>query len=655
MARPTDTETSPIDAVHQDGSPDPDAIIAQLDRVLSSTDFVNSGRLCSFLKFIVEETLAGRASHLKEYVIGVDVYERGESFDPQTSSIVRVEAGRLRSRLEKYNAVDGRDDPIHISLPPGGYVPVFETNTIRSGGTMSSRIKTWLESKTAFGSKKFTAFLLILAVVIGIATLHFFSPHAPKKETGPPPISASSEQHNSVAILPLRNLSGDVNQDYFSDGITDALIAALAEKLRMRVISTRSVLAYKNADKPVASIAKELSVSHIVEGAVLRFGDKVRITAQLIEAKTDRHLWAETFERVITDPLAIQNDIVRRIVTSLVLKVADDAARAPTATPQLRPAAYEAQLKGRFFRNKMTEEGLRKGLQFFKEAIAKQPDYALAYSGMAACYCLLGGHGFELIKPSEALPVAKKAALEALSLNNSLAEPHAFLGIIRLKYEWDWKGAESEFRQSIALNPSYVQARLFYSYFLEAMGRKKEAIREAQEARAIDPLSLEANINLGWQNLQAGQLEEAHRHFERTAELSPDFWGVHWGIGHYHRRKGNFGAAIESFEKAINSGGGHALPLTGLGYTYAISGKPGKALEMVAKLNDLSQRSYVSPFNVATIYAGLDEKELVFAWLEKAFVHRSRSLAWLNVLPEFDKLRTDQRFKSLLRRVGLPG
>ncbi len=457
-----------------------------------------------------------------------------------------------------------------------------------------------------------------------------------------------------MAILPLRNLSDDIDQDYFSDGITEALITALAKRATIRVISTRSVLTYKNVDKSAATIARELGVSHIVEGAVLRIGGRVRITVQLVDIRKNQHLWAETFEREITDAMALQNDVVQQIVKSLSLKVAANGTHTPNAFPKLTRAAYEAQLKGRFFRNQMTENGLRKALLYFKEATEKQPDYGLAYSGMAACYCLLGGHGFELIKPSEALPVAKKAALEALSLNNSLAEPHAFLGIIRLKYDWDWKGAESEFQKSIALNPSYVQARLFYSYFLETMGRKKEAVDEAREARAIDPLSLAVNINLGWQYLQAGQLEQGRLQFEKTAELGPDFWGVHWGLGHYHLRKGEFAAAIKAFQKAIRSGGGHVLPLTGLGYVYAKSGKSDKALGVIAELNRISQKTYVSPVNVAAIYAGLGNNDDAFVWLEKAFVLRSRSLAWLNVLPEFDELRNDQRFNSLSRRIGLP-
>ena len=325
--------------------------------------------------------------------------------------------------------------------------------------------------------------MLIAAIAVGGVTLQLLFPQTRQQATISTSTDAPLEQAEAVAVLPLRNLSGDADQDYFSDGITDALITALAKKLRIRVISTRSVLAYRNVDMSIGSIAKELGVSHVVEGAIVKTGDRVRITAQLVEAKNDRHLWAETFERELDDVLELQGEVVHRIVASLVSGAISKDPGTAGATLNLTQAAYEAQLKGRFFRNKMTEDGLRKGLRFFQEAVEQQPNYGLAYSGMAACYCLLGGHGFELIKPSEALPAGKNAALAAMSLNNSLAEPHAFLGIIRLKYEWDWKGAESEFRRSIAINPSYAQARLFYSFYLEAMGRKDDAIREGCESR----------------------------------------------------------------------------------------------------------------------------------------------------------------------------
>ncbi len=243
----------------------------------------------------------------------------------------------------------------------------------------------------------------------------------------------------------------------------------------------------------------------------------------------------------------------------------------------------------------MTEDGFKKGIAYFEQAIESDSKFARAYAGIAMCYCLLGGHGFEIVRPSEGMPEAKRAVMMALALDDSLAEPHAFLGIVRHKYEWDWAGAEDAFKRSIELNAHYAQARLFYSFFLEAMGRQDEAIREAETARAIDPLSLGANVNLGWQYLRADRLDDALRQFNATAELNPDFWGVHWGMGHYHLRRSDFDAAIAAFQRSIAAGGGHTLPLTDLGYAYAVSGEAAAAQEILDDLKARRTQTYVSP------------------------------------------------------------
>ena len=637
--------------------PRPDDVGAQLDKILSSPDFAQSDRLQKFLRFVVEETLAGRANALKEYTIALEVFERDESFDPQTSSIVRVEASRLRSKLEKYNAIEGRDDSVRISLPPGSYVPTFQTaaratETVEGAGTPS--MATPQGAGRTFAPRQIVVLLAVVVVVLGVAALLVFDVIPLTPGTDQPPEANEPGQTYSIAVLPLRNLSGDADQDYFSDGLTDALIARIAKNPSMRVTSLTSVMGYKNVNRPIADIADELNVSHVIEGSVLRIGDKVRITAQLIEARTDRHLWAESYERNGADVLAIQNDVVRRIATSLLGQVASTTSADPADARSVDVAAHELYLRGLYFRRIMTEEGFKKGIAYFKKAVEKAPDYAEAYAGVASCYCLLGGHGFELVEPGEGMPAAKNAVLEALSLDNTLAEPHAFLGIIRLKYEWDWPGAETAFQRSIQLNPSYALVRLFYSFYLEAMGRPDEAILEAEQARALDPLSLQANLNLGWQYLRAGWLERARLVFQSTAELNPDFWGVHWGLGHYYRQKGDHGQAIAAFQRAVDSGGGYTLPLTDLGYTYAIAGQPAEARKLLDQLKALAEDSYVSPYNMATIHVGLGETDEAFAWLEKAFEKRSRSLAWLNVAKEYDGLRSDPRFQSLVKRVGLP-
>lgn len=628
-------------------------VATQLERILASSEFAQSARLQRFLRFIVEETLSGRGAALKEYAIALDVFERDASFDPQTSSIVRVEASRLRAKLDRYNAIEGRDDAVRIGLPPGGYVPTF-----RAAGRSQEPAALRPERAPLPGTGRWAGSRIAALLVLGIAVLGAaaflasdFVPFRPAPQSSPE--AARPAAGHALAVLPLRDLSADGTDDYFSDGMTDALITRLAKGGAVRVTSMTSALRYKNVDRPLSDVARELGVSHIIEGSVLRVGDKVRITVQLVEAETDRNLWADSYERNFADVLALQDEVVGRIVASLPGPVAPASGTPPATPPTIDPVAYEAHLKGRFFLSKMTEDGFRKGIAYFEEAIEKAPEFAPAHSGIATCYCLLGGHGFELVRPSEGMPAAKKAVLEALRLDDTLAEAHAFLGIIRLKYEWDWSGAEQALKRSVALDPSYAQARIFYSFFLEAMGRQEEAIREAEIAKTYDPLSLAANTNLGWQYLRAERLEQARQIFDGTAELDPGFWGVHWGLGQYYRRKGDFPKAIEEFQEAIAAGGGHAMPLSALGYTYAIAGQPAEAHGMLEKLTALAEETYVSPFNMAIIHAGLGEVDEAFAWLEKGYEDRSRSMAWLEVTEELEGLRSDPRFASLARRIGL--
>lgn len=627
--------------------------MVQLERIIASPEFDQSERLKRFLRYIVEETLAERGARLSEYSIGVDVFDRDVSFDPQVSSIVRVEASRLRGKLETYNAISGRNDPVRITLPRGGYLPILEP---AEGVSAAARISptSLLRSVTRMPRSATLTLSVALAVIaMGLAVLLLYDlPPFSTRSVTPLEAAARSDGY-MLAVLPLRNLSGDPEQDYFSDGVTDALTTNLAKVNGLHVISMTSAMAYKEVDRAVADIAQELGVNHVVEGSVLRVNDRVRITAQLIEADTDRHIWAESYEGDMSDVLALQNEVVLQIASSLSRKIEADAGTGNAGPQTIAPEAYESYLKGNFFRNSMTEDGFRKGLDYFRQAIEMAPDYAPAYSGLATCYCLLGGHGFETVRPHEAIPAAREAVVKALRLDNTLPEAHAFLGIIRLKYDWNWPGAEVEFLRAIELNPNYAQAHIFYSYHLEAMGSQEAAIAEARSARALDPLSLPANINLGWQLLKADRLKEGRQIFEATAEFDPDFWGVHWGLGQYYLKSGETEKAVAEFERAIAAGGGHAMPISGLGYAYAVSGQAAKAKEMLDKLADLAKRGYVSPFNMAIIHAGLGNRDEAFSFLEQAYADRSRSMAWLNVTGELDNLRSDPRFGALLRRIGL--
>ncbi len=655
MGGPADHASGRSDGVSESSNaPSEIEISNQLEKILSSPEFATSARLQKLLRYIVTKTLAGNADELKEYTIAVDVFDRDESFDPQTSSIVRVEASRLRGKLEKYNAISGRNDPVRIDLPAGAYIPNFSiVAPSDNADNLSDSAETDGSESHSSARHKLTdafsiSFFAVVTILIAVVAFSFW----PRSERAGGR-SASDQQALTVAVLPLRNFSGDPAEDYFSQGMTDALITRLAQERIAHVTSMTSVMAFKDSNQPIANIGNQLGATHLVEGSVMRVDDKVRITVQLIEAVSDRHLWADSYERGMSDVLRLQDDVVERIVSSVAKKVTSGHASTSNIAPDIDPVAYEAYLKGRFFLNLMTEDGFRKGISFFKQSIETAPEYAPSHSGMAVCYCLLGGHGFEIVKPSEGMLAAKKGIMEALRLDSARAEPHAFLGIIQLKYDWDWQSAKDSFDRAVEINPSYARAHIFYSYYHEAMGDKDAAIRASEIARRLDPLSRATNINLGWQYLQAGQHADALEIFAHTAELYPNHWSVHWGIGQYHMRVGENDKAIAAFQKAYETGGGHAMPISALGYAYAVSGNILKANEAIKELEALGDDSYVSPYHLATIYAGLKENDKAFVLLNEAYDLRSRSIAWLQVAPEMDSLRSDPRFNELLRRVGL--
>lgn len=638
------------------GDLDDAAVRAALDAVTDSPGFSRSPRLRRFLRYIVEETLAGRGGSLKEYTIAVDVFERDESYDPQTSSLVRVEASRLRAKLDKYNA-STEAGAVTISLPTGTYMPVF-TETEAPAETVEDKTASAQPVKPRKGMLIAIAAAAALVAVV-IAGHWGMIVDRVGLGTGAPVSDDAGHAHArevpTIAVLPMRNISDAAEDDFLGVALTDALITSLARGPSLRVIAYASSRRFGAGAGAMDRIAGDLGVSHVVEGTVLREGEVVRITAKLIDVETGRYLWAESYDRPIVELLSLQAELARRIVSSLAAVVTGEGA-VPVAgsTDTADPAAQEAYLMGRYFRNMATESGFRKGIAYFKDAIAKDPDFAEAYSGMAACYCVLGGHGLELVDPREGMPLAKQAIDEALRLNDGLAEAHAFAGIIHLKFDWDWDGAERSFRRSIEINPSYAQAHLFYSYFLEAMGDEAGAVREAEAARRLDPLSLPLNINLVWQYLRAGKAEAALERLEWTRDLNPDFWGVHWGYGQYYRSMGASESAIASFERAVDAGGGHALPVADLGYAYAKAGRVADARRMLRHLNELAKTSYVSPYNMAVIHIGLGDRDAAFDALDAAYAARSRSLAWLNVAHEFDAVRNDPRFRDLTQRIGLP-
>jgi len=465
----------------------------------------------------------------------------------------------------------------------------------------------------------------------------------------PKPVAPRIE---SLAVLPLENISGDKEQEYFADGMTDALIAELGQIGSLRVISRTSVMQYKGAKRPLPQIAQELNVDAVIEGSVLRSGDRVRITAQLIGAVPERHLWARNYERDLRDVLSLQGEIARTIADEVKANVTPDVQARLARTRAVNPEAYEAYLRGRYFWNKRTEEGLTKAIEFFGQALEKDPAYALAYTGLADCYGLLADYGF--VPWKEAYPRAKGAAAKALELDEALAEAHTSLAVIKSEYEWDWLGAEREFKRAIELNPNYATAHHWYSDHLGIMGRHEEAIAEIKRAQQLDPLSLIINTVAGVRFHWARRYDEAVEQLRKTLEMDPNFAVAHDWLGQVYEQMGQDESAIAEHQKAIRASGGSSQVVAALGHTYAAAGKRNEALRILADLNERRKMAYVSPYDIAVIHVAFGEKDQAFEWLEKAYQERASPIVVLKVDPRLDPLRSDPRFQDLLRRMNFP-
>jgi len=479
---------------------------------------------------------------------------------------------------------------------------------------------------------------------------------APPRLTAPPRQRRRATRGliQAVAVLPLADLSEHQAADYFADGMTEALITALAKIKALRVISRTSVMQYKGVQRPLPQIARELNVDAVVEGSVLRSGNRVRITAQLIHAATDQHLWAESYERDLRDVLSLQGEVARAIANEIQVKLTpQDQARLVSAR-SVDPEAHQLYMKGRFYWNKRTEAGLRKGIEYFHQAIDLDSNYALAYAGIADCYSLLGWDLFGALPPREALPIAKAAARKALEADDSLAEVHNSLAWTKLVFDWDWMGAEREFKRAIELNPGYAVTHHWYAECLAGMGRYAEALAEIRQAQDLDPLSLIIGSIVGWVFHFDRKNDQAIAEFRKTLELDPDFWVAHWTLGRAYEQKAMFAEAIAEIQKAIDLSGGSALSLAALGHTYAVSGRRAEAERVLNELKESSKQGYISSYSIAAIHAGLGEKDQAFIWLEKAYEERSGWLIWLRAEPISDPLRSDPRFQDLLCRVGLP-
>jgi TolB-like protein/DNA-binding winged helix-turn-helix (wHTH) protein/Tfp pilus assembly protein PilF len=455
----------------------------------------------------------------------------------------------------------------------------------------------------------------------------------------------------SLAVLPLENLSGDASQNYFADGMTDELITDLAQISALRVISRTSAMVYKGARKPLPQIARELNVDAVVEGTVLRSGDRVRITAQLIDASTDKHLWSQSYEGELRDTLALQNRVASAIADQIRINLTPQEEAALKNVEVVNPVAYESYLKGRYFWNKRTADELRVALAYFNQAIEQDPKYARSYSGLADTYALLGDWQYAAMSPKEAFPKAKAAAIKALELDSSLGEAHNSLAFVLDGFDWDLEAAGREFRRAIELSPGYATAHHWYAWHLSLLGQYDEAIAEMRKAQSLDPLSLIINSDLAELLILAHSYDESMQQSLKTIEMDPNFALAHNQLAEAYIQKHMYEKAVAELRKAVELSGDSPTSIANLARAYVLSGKRNEAVQLLNNLKKRSDLGTSSAPEIAMIYASLGDNDRAMNWLEKAYDARFNPGVLLR--PGFDPLRSDSRFQDLVHRTGL--
>ena len=477
-------------------------------------------------------------------------------------------------------------------------------------------------------------------------------------------LTRSGLQHDKIRlmVLPFGNLSGDVSQEFFSDGLTEEMIIQLSRlgSHRLGVIGRTTAMSYKGTNKRIDEIAAEMDVDYLLEGSVRRSAERVRITAQLIRAADQTHLWVETYDRDVRDVLLLQDEVAHRIAGEIRLALPPREGQRRGTDRRIDPEAYEAYLKGRSLWYERTSEALAKSIEHFQHAIRKDPNYALAYAGLADAYGLLAIIPWDGLSPREAMPRAKEAAQRALEIDDSLAEAYSSLAMILHRYDWDWRGAEHCYRRAIELNPNNARPHLWYAWLLMGEGRREESLaelREAEEvAKKIDPLGLvDIQATIANSLYMAREYDRAIEECRKANTLNPDYFLLHYVLGRSYAQKRMYAKALSVLRRAVNNHAGNLLLVTALGHTYAVSGNKAKALGMLKELKDLRKKRYVPPIYLAAIYAGLNEKDQAFEWLEKSFQERSDGMTYLKIERLFDSLHSDPRFQDLMQRVGFAG
>ena len=613
-----------------------ESIRAALEKILASPGFANADRISRFLRYTVDETLNGQTDKLKESLLGIDVFGRKPTYDPRVDAVVRTEAVKLRARLREYYESEGREDEVVIDLPKGGYIPAFrhrEKQPAEAAVPIVSepqRVRAW---QPAVGT--------ILVVAILATSIYLFS-RARKRA------AALGSELASIAVLPFADLSPDKDQEYFCDGMTEEIIDALAKMNGFRVVARTSSFAFKGKQQDIREIGKKLNVATVLEGSVRKDGNRLRVTAQLNSVADGYHLWSETYERELKDVFAVQDEISRAIVDTLQLKLAGPGRQSRPSSANVE--AYDFYLQGRYHWSRWRSEGAERAIEYFQQAIQKDPNYAAAYSGLADSYAWMGFFG--AMPPNEAMPKARQAALKALSIDDSLAAAHTSLGYVKALHEFDWPGAEREFKRALQLNAGDSDAHFGYGItYLAPIGRLDEAVEEMKIARDLDPLSPIANTYLGLAYHFVGNQPEAAAQLRKALELDPGFVEARLELGNLSLDRQDFKQFYFELDRAKELAPESRIDLmraTG----YAIEGKRTEALQLVHKWEKPPSGVFVRSTSIANVYAILGDKAQMYTWLDRAYADRDGMLAFLKPQGAYRPYRSEPRFIALEKKLG---
>ncbi len=614
--------------------PGEDAIRVQLQRILAGEGFKRSDRICRFLRYTVEQVLTGHGDEIKESVLAVEVYDRPADYNPKIDPIVRNDARRLRSKLLEYYDAEGRNDPIIIEFPKGSYAPVFQSRESPVPES-AARDASFLSS---LGGPRIAAIAAAALIVVVLSTLYV------ARRRVQLPFAGSSA---SIAVLPFTNLGPDPGNDYLGDGLTEDLINALANVDGLRVPARTSAFAFKGKQQDIREIGAKLNVEMVLEGSVRKEGDKLRVTAQLNNVSNGYHLWSATYDREFKDALHVEGEIAEAIATTLRLKFAEGPG-GRTADAE----AYNLFQQARFFYRQGlgVQRTQQKAIDYFNQAIAKDPNYGLAYAGLADAWYAM--YGFVNAAP-EALVNAETAARKSIALDDNLSEAHDSLAMV-LAAKRDWVGADKEFQKALDLNPRNAKAHVDYALGeLALTGRLDQAIEETTRAISLDPIAPEVYGFRAMLLVCARRYDAAIAQAQKALELNPRGIGAQSILARAYTQKGLLAQAAAEFQKAQEMSPRRAHWTASLAELYVKSGQRAEAEKMLTEWNQRPGKEFGHAESMAMINVGLGNKDEAFRWLDQAYREKWNRLAWIKVDPEYDSLRGDPRFSALIGRMGL--